>query len=342
MRHSTGRHLVCLNGEMARILILGGTAWVGNRLGEKFLAEGHEVTCLARGESGTAPSEATFVSVDRRLPGAYHRVSSEHWDEVVELSYDRRLVQGALEALAARATHWTLISSVSVYENNNEPDADESAPLVEPTDVDDYAHAKVTAEQLSRDAVGDRLLIARPGLIAGRGDTSDRFSYWVSRMVYAATDDILAPDPAGRFVQYIDVRDLADWLAHTASRGITGTYNVIGPPLDFAEFLHHAAQVAGFSGDIVTASDDWLRTHGVHYWAGPHSLPLWLPREDIPFAQRSAERFLTSGGTARNLANTLRDVLDDELNRGLSRPRRSGLSREEENALLRERFSCGP
>lgn len=322
---------------MARVLILGGTAWLGNRLAETFLAEGHEVTCLARGESGRAPSGATFIAADRRLPDAYDRVRSTIWDGVIELAYDATLVEGALAALAPRARWWAMISSVSVYESNGQAGADEGAALVEPVHPQDYAHAKVAAERATQEAVGDRLLIARPGLIVGAGDPSDRFSYWVSRMALAGAEEVLAPEPEGRFVQYIDVRDVADWLARAAGRGITGTYNVIGPPLGFGEFLHHVAQVAGYSGTIVTSSDEWLREHGVNFWAGPHSLPLWLPRDDIPFAQRSVERFLTTGGTPRTLRDTLGAILDDERERGLTRRRRSGLSREDEVALLRAR-----
>ena len=88
------------------------------------------------------------------------------------------------------------------------------------------------------------------------------------------------------------------------------------------------------TGIMVTAGDDWLLDHGVNYWAGPRSLPLWLPAPYAPFAQRSSERFHTSGGAARSPAETLRDVLDDERVRGLARPRRSGLTREEEVELL--------
>lgn len=208
---------------MTRTLILGGTAWLGRELAEQLVAKGEDVTILARGVSGTDPEGATFVVSDRRMPGAYDKVKNVDWDAVIELAYARDLVEGALEALANRTKHWTLVSSVSVYENNNEPGASEDAKLVDPTDQDDYAHAKVIAEQITEQAVGDRLLIARPGLIAGPGDTSDRFSYWISRFALAANGKVLVSQTDGRYVQFIDVRDLASWLIDAGCRGLTGT-----------------------------------------------------------------------------------------------------------------------
>src|SRR5690625_2765703 len=326
---------ICLNNEMKRVLILGGTAWLGHCLAEQLLAQGYAVTCLARGQSGTAPSGATFITADRSRPGAYDEVRFQEWDGVVELAYDHRLVEGALEVLSPQAGHWTLVSSVSVYASNSEPGADEDAALVEPTDPENYAHAKVAAERATEQAVGDRLLIARPGLIAGAGDASDRFSYWVSRFALAGTQDLLVPEPEGRFVQYIDIRDLVDWLLSAISRRLTGTYNIIGSPVSFAEFLQQAARVAGFSGELVTAGDERLGEQGVSYWAGPRSLPLWLPAADIPFAQRSSARFFAAGGRTRDLPDTLEEALRDERVRGLDRQRRSGLTRSEEQDLLR-------
>lgn len=321
---------------MTRALILGGTAWLGRELAEQLVAAGEEVTCLARGESGAVPSGVTFVRSDRRTPGAYDLVKDTGWDEVIELSYEADLVTGALDALAGATRHWTLVSSVSVYASNTEPGADEDAVLVEPSDLNDYAHAKVAAERATTQVVGDRLLIARPGLIVGPGDTSDRFSYWVSRLALASQEPVLVPDVHDRFVQFIDIRDLAGWLISAGRRRLAGIYNAVGSERDLSTVLLAAAQVAGHTGEFISADDDWLTTRNVNYWAGPHSLPLWLPRTDSAFAQRSRSRFLAAGGTERNLMHTLEDVLADERIRGLDRERRSGLTREEECLLLGE------
>lgn len=329
--------VVRLTVAMTRTLILGGTAWLGREIAEQLAVQGQEVTCLARGESGAVPRGVTFVRSDRRSSGAYDLVAGEVWDEIIELSYDRDLVAGALEALAGSTHHWTLVSSVSVYASNAEPGADEDAILVEPSNLDEYAHAKVAAERATAAAVvSDRLLIARPGLIAGPGDMSDRFSYWVSRLAVAPEEAVLVPNAEDRYVQFIDVRDLAGWLVSAGQRGLTGVYNAVGSERELSTVLLAAARVAGHTGELVSAEDDWLTAHSVNYWAGARSLPLWLPLSDSAFARRSRSRFIAAGGTERNLQQTLEDVLADERARGLDRERRSGLTLEEQRLLLAE------
>ena len=321
---------------MTRTLILGGTGWLGREIAKQLAVHGQDVTCLARGESGVVPPGVRFVRCDRRSPGAYDLVVGGAWDDIIELSYDADFVAGALEALAVNTAHWTLVSSVSVYASNSEPGADENAILVEPSNLDDYAHAKVAVERATVEAVGDRLLIARPGLIAGPGDRSDRFSYWVSRLAAAPEEHVLVPDAEDRYVQFIDVRDLAGWLISAAQRGLTGVYNAVGSERELSTVLLAAARVVGHTGELVSAEDDWLTAHSVNYWAGPRSLPLWLPRSDSAFARRSRSRFVTAGGTERTLQVTLEDVLVDERARGLDRERRSALTQQEERLLLTE------
>lgn len=326
---------------MTSVLVLGGTAWLGARVSAAWLARGAQVTCLARGTSGEAPQGAQFVRADRTVPGAYDVVAGQDWDEVIELSYAPPLVTGALEALASRSRHWTLLSTISVYASNSEPGAGEDAALLVAEDMEDYGQAKVAAEVASRQALGDRLLIARAGLIGGPGDGSDRFGYWVSRFALAhqlGDGPVLTPPAAGRWGQVIDVDDLATWLSAAGEAGQHGTVNATGDSLPLQTVLQLAAQVAGYRGDIVTASDDWLLEHGVSYWAGPRSLPLWVPLTDAAVAQRDTAALQASltalGLTLSPLAATLERTLDDERSRDLHRARRSGLGRDEELELL--------
>lgn len=321
---------------MTRTLVLGGTAWLGHEIATQLVARGVDVTCLARGASGMAPEGATLIRADRRTADAYDAVKATSWDEIIELSYEVGLVTGALDALSSTARHWTLISSVSVYTSNGEPGADESAAVFEPEDLDNYAHAKVAAERASSAALGDRLLIARPGLIAGPGDTSDRFGYWVARFAFAQQEPVLVPRTEGRVVQMIDLRDLAEWVVAAGHEGTTGIYNVVGEQHELEGVLATAADIAGYTGQRVPADDDWLTSHDVNYWAGPRSLPLRLPTSDIAFAQRSNKRYLVAGGRERSMRGTLGDMLTDERTRGLDRERRSGLTRVEELALIGE------
>lgn len=316
---------------MRRVLILGGTGWLGREIARIAVADGAEVTCLARGESGPPPEGVHFVAADRTRPGVYEKLAGE-WDEVVELAYEAELVQSALDALVKRARHWTLISTVSVYARNDEPGADESADLVEPDDPTDYSHAKVLAERATASALGDRLLVVRPGLIVGPGDPSDRFGYWPARLSRGGR--ALIPMTGDRYGQVIDVTDLATYVVQAGREGVTGTVNAVGESRPFADVLDEVVAATGFSEEFVTADDAFLRDHQVNYWAGPHSLPLWLPLADAAMAQRSGSAYVASGGTIRPLQETIALVLADEVSRGVDRQRRSGLTLHEEANLL--------
>jgi hypothetical protein len=272
------------------------------------------------------------VRADRRDAAAYDRVTGD-WDEVVELAYAPELVEPALDALAGGARHWTLVSSVSVYARNDEPGADESATLVDPTDFTRYPDAKAAAERATSARLGDRLLIVRPGLIVGPGDPTDRFGYWLAR--FSRGGPVLVPTAAGRFVQVVDVDDLATWIAPASLRGTVGIANAVGDPIPLSDFLRLAAASAGYEGALVELDDDALLAQGVGYWAGPRSLPLWLPLADAGFAQRSAAVFQGSGGSPTPLERTVRGVLADELARGVERERRAGLTASEERAVIR-------
>lgn len=316
---------------MRRVLVLGGTGWLGARVARAAVEDGAEVVCLARGASGAVPDGARLVRADRTAPGAYDDVRGE-WDEVVEIAYAPHLVTSALDALAHRAQHWTLVSSVSVYARNDEPGADESAEVVEPRDLAQYPEAKVAAERASAARLGDRLLIARPGLIVGPGDPSDRFGYWPARLHRGGR--VLVPTTAGRHVQVIDVDDLAAWLVAAGRARRTGVVNAVGTPVALGAFLADVRAVTATRSELVPVDDTTLLAHGVRYWAGPRSLPLWLPAADAGFALRDGSAYLAAGGTLRPLRDTITRVLADEVARDVDRPRRSGLTPDEEQAVL--------
>jgi nucleoside-diphosphate-sugar epimerase len=319
---------------MRKVLILGGTGWLGGAIARAALERGDAVTCLARGRSGAMPPGVTAIVADRAETDAYARVADSAWHEVIELSSDPVLVRGALVALAARAVHWTFISTVSVYASDAEPDATEAAATTEPGDEQDYAAAKVACERATTAALGDRALIVRPGLIVGAGDPSDRFGYWVARFALAGAAPVVTPDSADRFAQVIDLRDLAAFVVDAGARGVTGVINAVGHPQALGELLDTAAEVAGFRGQQVPLADAVMLDKGVAYWAGPRSLPLWLPVEASGFARRSNAAYLAAGGRIRPLRETLTATLDDERSRGLERERRAGLTRHEELELL--------
>lgn len=316
---------------MRRVLVLGGTGWLGRQVAVAARDDGAKVVCLARGHSGEVPDGVELVQADRLLPGAYDRIVGE-WDEVIELAYEPELVEPAVQALGPRAGHWTLVSSVSVYADNSTPGANETAELVEPRDLSVYPDAKVAAEKASAELVGDRLLIARPGLIVGPGDPSDRFGYWPARLRRGGR--VLTPSTAGRFVQAIDVDDLAQWIVQAGAASHIGVVNAVGAVHTMEDFFRATRAATGFDGELVAIDDDTLLAYGVHYWAGPRSLPLWLPIADGGFVQRDGASFLSAGGQLRPLADTLQRTLSDEVKRGIDRPRRSGLTTSDEQEVL--------
>lgn len=320
-----------------RILILGGTVFLSRRIAERALELGHEVTCLARGTVSVPPPGAAFVQADRDGATPYAGVDRD-WDVVVEVSWQPHQVEDALRFLGARTGLWVYVSSCSVYADNSVPGADEGAALLPAYDGDapapgeSYGEAKVVCEELCRRYRGNSALIARPGLICGPGDTSDRFGYWPGRLARGGT--VIVPAIRGRSTQTIDVDDLASWLVSAAVRGLTGVFNTLGPSTGFGDLIDITASQVGFGGLLRWAEPDWLVGHGVAYWAGPDSLPHWLPEGYDGFASRSAAAALAEGLSQRPVEETIRRVLEDERRRGHDRERKSGLSAGTEEQLL--------
>lgn len=321
---------------MSTVLVLGGTSWLGGQIALHAVTRGHDVTCLARGESGEAPAAATFVRGDRDGPGAYERVRDERWDMVIDVSRQPGQVRSAVEVLGGSASHWTLVSTGSVYADQSGPLA-ETSPLLDPLDADDagpetYGEGKVACEEIVRSL--PHHLVVRVGLIGGPGDRSDRLGYYVARFARAGAEPVLVPDVANQPMQVIDVRDLAQWIVEMAEMGATGTVHGAGERTTVGDLVQLSAEAAGFTGEQVLAGEDWLREHDVEEWMGPRSLPLWLPSTHFGMGMMDDARSLEHGLVRRPLANTLTDTLAYENEQGLDRDRKAGLSRDEELELI--------
>lgn len=323
-------------GRMTNVLVLGGTSWLGGEIAKAAVAREHHVTCLARGEAGDVPAGATFVRADRDGPDPYAEVLDKRWDCVFEVSWQPRFVRGAVEALGHVASHWTYVSSVSAYADQR-AGGDEDAPLADPLDAEeagweDYPSAKVRCEQFVQTL--PHVLIARAGLLGGPGDRSDRFGYWVSRFALAAAGPVLVPDSPGQPAQILDARDLAVWLVESAIAKTTGVFNAVGEQSTLGQMIDAAAEVAGFTGDKALADPAWLSGQDVQPWSGPRSLPLWVPDHD-GMGSKSG-RAVDAGLQRRPLPQLLTETLDFERSLGLDRIRKSGLTRDDELALIGE------
>ena len=327
-----------------RLLVLGGTAWLGRRIVATAVEHGHHVTCLARGESGAAPPGAAFKRADRDGCDAYREVAREEWDVVIDVSRQPGQVRRATTALAGCGGSFVFVSSNNVYADHATPGADENAALLPALagdvmeSMETYGQAKAACESHVLNGFGpDRSLIARVGLIGGPGDIFDRTGYWPLRFRRPAASDgsVLVPDVPGLATQVIDVRDLANWLIETGERQLSGTFNVAGETISLSAHLALAREIAGHTSPVVAVGQAWLVAHDVEPWMGERSLPLWLPMPEYAgFSSRDGSAARAAGLTTRPLAETLADTLAWELGRNLERPRRAGLSDHDERRLL--------
>ena len=294
-----------------KLLILGGSRFVGRDLTEEALARGHEVTLFNRGQHNPDlfPDAEKLVG-DR--DGNLSALEGRRWDAVIDTSgYVPRIVRQSVELLADASEHYTFISTISVYAQPVASGADETAPLetVEDETTENISEAygalKVLCERAVEAAFAGRSLIIRPGLIIGPHDYTDRFPYWVDRM--ARGGEVLAPGDPERQVQFVDGRDLAAWTLAMVEARQTGTYNATGPAyrLTMRETLEACRRGTGGDARLTWVNDAFLREHEVGVFM---EAPFWLPQEDNGILEVSVERATQAGLIFRPMEETARDI----------------------------------
>jgi 2'-hydroxyisoflavone reductase len=259
-----------------KLLVLGGTRFVGRAIVADAIARGVDVTVLSRGDSGAPPSSVTWVQVDRTAPGALQSLVPTDWDAVID-TWDGvpGAVATAAELLAGSARWYGYVSSRSVYQWPPAAGTDESAPVVDPDPDGGYPAAKRGAEVGVLAHFAGRSLLARAGLIVGPYEDTGRLTWWLQRA--AAGGSMVAPEPADRIWQILDARDLARFMLDAAAAATSGIVNVVCPRSDGVttkRLIDACIDVTGQRAQPVWVAEEVLRRAGVAEW---DDLPGWIP-----------------------------------------------------------------
>lgn len=266
-----------------KLLMLGGTEFVGRAVTDAALARGWQVTVFHRGHHAPPPGVAALTG-DRTTEEGLAALADGSWDLAVDTwSGAPSAVRDAARLLSGRVGHYTYVSSRSVYAYPTPAGTAEDGPLVDGASPDaggdvSYALAKRGGELAALDAFGDRALLARAGLIIGPGENIGRLPWWLSRI--ARGGPVIAPGPRDADLQYIDARDLATWILDAAVDGLHGPYNTVSHPghTTMGELLDSCVRVTGSDAGLRWTDPGTLLAAGVEPWS---DLPVWLPEGEL-------------------------------------------------------------
>jgi 2'-hydroxyisoflavone reductase len=323
-----------------KLLILGGTQFVGRHTVQAALDCGHQVTLFNRGQTNAD----LFPTVerlrgDRGLRGSAADLTAlrgRTWDAVIDVNgYVPRQVREVADVLRGNVGHYTFISTISVFEAFETPGLTETSKLAAFPDSTDptaeeitgetYGPLKVACESAVEEAFADHALIVRPGLVVGPDDHTDRFTYWPVRI--AQGGEVLLPGtPPGRLSSVIDGRDLAAFTISATERAVTGAFNATSPSFRFETLAEICHAVAQSEATLTWVDEALLQEQKVGPWS---ELPLWLPFDLTP----DVSKISAAGMTFRPLAETVRDTLAWDRERG-DGPRKFTFTAERERDLL--------
>jgi 2'-hydroxyisoflavone reductase len=319
-----------------RILVLGGTVFLGRHVAAEALARGHDLTLFTRGVHGAGLFPGAERLVGDRA-GDLSALARGEWDAVIDTSgYEAPHVARGAELLADRAGHYVFVSSCNVYPAWPAEPVDEDSPVWQ--EGDDYGPQKAAAERAIEAALPGRMATVRAGLICGPHDNVFRLPWWVRRIAQGGR--VPAPGDPGRHVQLVDARDLAAFMLDLAERRVAGAFNGTAPAGEqtMGEVLAAAAEATGSGAELVWIGDERLVAAGVEPWV---ELPLWIPADEFPGTWAiGTERAREAGLRCRPVAETIADVWDwlraggeSELDEWRSEHRPPPMSAERERAL---------
>lgn len=295
-----------------KLLVLGGTQFVGRAVVEAALERGHELTLFNRG----ATNPELFPEVEKlRGDRAVDPIPSRSWDAVVDTSgYLPAVVRASAEALRDSVDRYLFVSSISAYADFSEGPTEDS-PRAELGDMpsdemlpgyENYGPLKALCEDVVTTVYGERALIVRPGLIVGPHDPTGRFTYWPHR--FARGGEVLVPGPPEEHVQFVDARDLGAWMVELCERRESGAFNGTAPGSSWRELVECCLGVTGSEAQPVWIDGEWLAEQGVGQWM---ELPLWLhDRELVGLVHADVSRAVAAGLTFRPLDETVHATLE--------------------------------
>lgn len=320
-----------------KLLILGGTLFLGRHLVDVAQARGHEVTLFNRGQQNPDLFPAIETLRGDR-DGNLDALAGRRWDAVIDTcGYVPRIVRASAELLAEAVDHYTFISSISVYADFSQPGINEDSPAgvlkeetVEEITGETYGPLKALCEQAAENAMPGRVLNIRPGLIVGPHDPTDRFTYWPMRV--ARGGEVLAPGGPAHPAQVIDVRDLAAWTVAMVEQRQIGVFNATGPdyPLTLGTALATCREVTSSDAQFTWVDELFLITNDVGAFV---EMPLWTPAEFAGIEQVDVSKAIDAGARFRSLHETIRDTLAWQQSCA-DEPLKAGLSAERETELL--------
>lgn len=324
-----------------RILILGGTGFIGPQMVEYALGRGHKLSLFNRGRSNpTLFPEAEKLEGDRN--GKLDALKGKSWDVVIDNSgYVPRHVRDSAQLLKGNVGRYLFISTLSVIADFLVKGRDENAPtaqLTEPGSEDSSKHygpLKALCEQEVLKAYGDQATVVRPGLVVGPGDPTDRFTYWPVRIDRGG--EVLAPGDPTDAVRFIDVRDLAEWCIRLSERGVGGVFNAVGPEavISIGEMLHGIKAVTTSEAQLRFVPTEFLEQQGVKPWS---DMPVWFPPKGATAGHGyvSRAKAVANGLTFRPLAETAKATLDwfKTLPKDRQAKLSSGITMERETQVL--------
>ncbi len=329
-----------------KILIVGGTRFLGRYLVEAAQKHGHSLALFNRGQSNPELfSDIETFHGDR--DGGLGILGERRWDAVIDTcGYFPRIVQQSADFFKDRTGHYTFISSISVYKDLSRPGFNEKAPLATIDDTskeeitgETYGPYKVICENNIQGAFPDRALIIRPGLIVGPHDFSDRFTYWVTRC--AEGGDILVPKPEDRELQCIDVRDLSEWTISMVENNAKGAYNATGPDytLTMKKLIGVCRTVTGARSETYWVDGQFLLDHDVAPWT---ELPLWIAEEkSAGMLDADISKALKTGLKFRTMVETVRDTYEWARTLPADYKPKAGLDPDKEKRVLEAWFKRG-